>query len=312
MFQADTFDPETIDRELGWAAGLGMNSVRIFLHHLLWECEGDGFLDRFDRVLGLASGHGISVMPVLFDGIWDPEPRCGPQREPRPGVHNSTWVQSPGSVIVADPARWVALRPYVEAVMGRFGGDPRVSIWDLFNEPDSPNPAYLRREIPHKQQLMARLVDRVFDWATLVDPDQPLTVALFLHTSRAAERARATARVSLERSDVVSFHSYQSRRGLLRTIERLERTGRPLVCSEWMARPGSPVSLIDELAGRGVDAYCWGLVDGRTQTRYPWTSWVRRAPASRPWFHDLLHRDGTPYDEAEAAHLRRVSPRPVR
>ena len=37
MWQADTFDPTTIDRELGWAEGIGMNTMRVFLHNLLWE-----------------------------------------------------------------------------------------------------------------------------------------------------------------------------------------------------------------------------------------------------------------------------------
>ena len=34
MWQADTFDPQRIDLELGWAEGLGMNTMRVFLHDL--------------------------------------------------------------------------------------------------------------------------------------------------------------------------------------------------------------------------------------------------------------------------------------
>jgi len=37
MWQADTFDLPTIDRELGWAQTLGMNTMRVFLHNLLWQ-----------------------------------------------------------------------------------------------------------------------------------------------------------------------------------------------------------------------------------------------------------------------------------
>jgi len=37
MWQADTFDPQRIDLELGWAEGLGMNTMRVFLHDLLWQ-----------------------------------------------------------------------------------------------------------------------------------------------------------------------------------------------------------------------------------------------------------------------------------
>jgi hypothetical protein len=305
LWQTETFDPDTIGRELGWAAGLGMTSIRLFLHDLVWVVDGSRFLDRIDRVLDLAAGHGISVMPVLFDGIWDPDPRPGPQRAPRPGVHNSTWVQGPGAAVVADRSRWPSLRGYVEAVVGRFGDDERVVVWDLFNEPDSPNPVYLRRDPRHKRRLIADLVDQVWDWAAAVDPSQPLTVGVYEFPDHHAERASRVARIALERSDVVSFHSYAGRDGLVRAIDSLSEIGRPLLCTEWMARPTSPVSLVEVLRHRHVGAFCWGLVDGRSQTKYPWTSWVRRAPTDRVWFHDLLHPDGTPYDPTEVARLRR-------
>jgi hypothetical protein len=300
MWQHDTFDPITIDRELGWAAELGMNSVRVFLHDLAWTADGDAFLDRVDQFLAIAAGHGISVMPVLFDGIWDPVPRVGPQREPKPGIHNSTWLQSPGARVIADPALWSALRPYVDAVLGRFGADPRVVLWDLFNEPDSPNPAYLRKEPAAKPVLIGRLLERIWDWAVEADPEQPLSTGVFLYPTLHAANASPAARVSLERSEVITVHSYAGHDGLVRTIDRLAELGRPLVCTEWMARPTSPVALIDVLADRHVGGYCWGLVDGRTQTKLPWTSWIRRAPKGTPWFHDLLHPDGRRYDEAEA------------
>lgn len=309
LWQAATFDPETIDRELGWAADLGMNSIRLFLHDLAYEVDPVGFLDRVDEVLGIADHHQISVMPVLFDGIWDPDPRPGPQREPRPGIHNSTWLQGPGATIVADRTRWAALRPYVDAVLGRFGTDPRVVVWDLFNEPDSPNPAHARRDPAHKAELIGDLLELVWNWAEAADPDQPLTVGVYLFPHRHPERASRVARTAIERSDVISFHSYAAEPGLVAAIDELSRHGRPLVCTEWMGRPTSPVALARVLRDRGVGAYTWGLVDGRTQTRFPWTSWVRRSGPDTPWFHDLLHADGRPYRAAEADLLRELSPR---
>lgn len=309
LWQAATFDPETIDRELGWAAEvLGMNSIRLFLHDLCWTIDGDRFLDRVDEVLAIAAGHGISTMPVLFDGIWDPDPRPGPQREPRPGIHNSTWVQGPGAAILADRTRWDSLRPYVDAVLGRFGADERVVVWDLWNEPDSPNPAWAHRDPRGKPRLVGDLLERVWDWAVAADPSQPLTAGMFLAPSRPhPERVSPVARTVLERGDVVSFHSYEPEPDLVRTIDRLERIGRPLLCTEWMGRPTSPVALARVLRDRGVGAYVWGLVDGRTQTRFPWTSWVRPSSPDAPWFHELLHADGTPYDEAEAELLRSLT-----
>jgi hypothetical protein len=312
LWQEATFDPDTIDRELGWAAeAVGMNSIRLFLHDLAWEVDPDGFLDRVDRVLGLAAGHGISVMPVLFDGIWDPDPRPGPQRAPVPGVHNSTWLQGPGAAVLGDRSRWPALRRYVDAVLGRFGDDDRVVAWDLFNEPDNPNPAWAHRDPRAKADLVADLLEQVWDWAVDADPTQPLTVGLYQFPRWHPERAGRVARIALERSDVLSFHCYEDREGLVAVIDRLERHGRPLLCTEWMGRPASPVALAEVLRERNVGAYTWGLVDGRTQTRYSWVSWVRPDKADRVWFHDLLHPDGRPYDRREAALLRGLSPRPT-
>lgn len=310
LWQAETFDRTTIARELGWAADVaGMNSIRLFLHDLAWQVDPAGFLDRLDLVLELAAGHQISVMPVLFDGIWDPDPRPGPQRSPRPGIHNSTWLQSPGAAVVSDRSRWDSLRPYVEAVLGRFHADERVVAWDLWNEPDSPNPSYAHRDPVGKGALIAELLERVWDWAADVDPTAPLTVGVYLFPHLHPERASAVARTAIERSDVISFHSYAPEPGLVAAIDELARHRRPLLCTEWMGRPRSPVALARTLAARNVGAYTWGLVDGRTQTKYSWTSWLRRDAAGAPWFHDLLHPDGRPYDPSEAALLREISPR---
>ncbi len=309
LWQAETFDPDTIDRELGWAAELGFNSIRLFLHDLLWVVDGAAFLDRVDEVLAIADGHGIGVMPVLFDGVWHPNPRPGRQPDPRPGVHNSTWVQGPGAAVLADPSRWDDLRPYVEAVLGRFGADARIHAWDLFNEPDQRNAvSWSRLEIRHKTARADGLLDRIFDWCTAIDPDQPLTAGVFVGVSGAVERVSRINRTMLARSDVISFHSYAPRRRLQATIDRLSRYDRPLLCTEWLARSmGSTVDLIEVFEARRVGAYCWGLVDGRTQTKYPWTSWFRPGNEATPWFHELLHADGRPYDPEETALLRRVT-----
>jgi hypothetical protein len=218
-------------------------------------------------------------------------------------------LQSPGATVVADRSRWSSLQPYVEAVIGRFRTDERIVLWDLWNEPDSPNPAYADRDPAKKGQRIGELLELVWDWAVDIDPRAPLSVGAYLFPAHRPERAGAVARTAIERSDVITFHCYEAEAGLVAAIDELARHGRPLVCTEWMGRPKSPVSLARVLRDRGVGAYTWGLVDGRTQTRYSWNSWVRRDPPEARWFHELLHPDGRPYDEAEAALLREVSPR---
>ena len=139
MWQADTFDPKTIDRELGWAAGLGFNVVRVYLHDLAYEQNPDGFFKRVDQFLAMADRHGIKTMLVIFDDCWLAEPKAGKQPQPWPAVHNSGWLESPGlpqlERYATDAALRERLEKYVKAVLTRFGKDPRVLMWDLYNEP---------------------------------------------------------------------------------------------------------------------------------------------------------------------------------
>jgi hypothetical protein len=309
MWQAETFDPETCDRELGWAASLGMNCVRVFLHDLLWELDSAAFLNRVEQFVEIADRHDITVMPVLFDGVWNPNPAPGPQREPKPGLHNSIWVQGPGAEILSDPSRWPTLRDYVEGVISHFSADPRIICWDLFNEPDQTNViSYPRDEIANKSKLVDRLLGQIFDWAEAVDPDQPLTVGVFVGVSGATERVSQINRTILARSDVISFHSYSPRKRLEASIDHLSAYDRPLLCTEWLGRSlGSTADLLEVFKDREVSAFNWGLVDGRTQTRYPWTTWIRPSKSDDQWFHELFHGDGRPYDEGEAALFRRLT-----
>jgi endo-1,4-beta-mannosidase len=144
MWQEESFSPELIDKELGWAADLGFNTIRVFLHQLPWEQNPQGFLSRIDRFLGIASKHGIRTMLVLFDSVWDPFPKLGKQPEPRKNVHNSGWVQCPGYDVLNDPTRYDDLHNYVNGIVSHFRADERVLIWDLFNEPDNMNINYYK------------------------------------------------------------------------------------------------------------------------------------------------------------------------
>jgi hypothetical protein len=121
MWQADTFDPQQIDKELGWAEGLGMKTMRVFLHDLLWQQDPKGFEQLLDQFLTIAAKHHIRPLLVLFDSCWDPEPKLGKQREPRQGVHNSGWVQSPGAKALEDPAQYERLHSYAVGVVGALG-----------------------------------------------------------------------------------------------------------------------------------------------------------------------------------------------
>jgi hypothetical protein len=311
MWQADTFDLPTIDRELGWAEGLGFNSVRVFLHHLLWERDAQGLLSRIDQFLAAADRHKIGVMFVLFDGVWDPFPQSGKQHAPRPGLHNSGWVQSPGLVILKNPDRHDELKDYVTGVIGRSRSDPRVHAWDLFNEPENPNrSSYGRFEPANKPELALALLKKEVAWARSVNPRQPLTAGVWVGDLTNRDRLTPINRYMLEQSDVISFHNYKPLPEMRRDVENLKRYGRPLLCTEYMARPaGSKFDpILAYLKSENVAAYNWGFVAGKTQTIYPWDSWQKPYPDEPPvWFHDIFRADGTPYLSQEVEYIRGVT-----
>ena len=78
MWQTETWDPDTIDEELSWAADIGLNTARVFLHDILWQQDKEAFLARIEDFLAIASKHGIGVMFVFFDGVWHPTPKRAP------------------------------------------------------------------------------------------------------------------------------------------------------------------------------------------------------------------------------------------
>lgn len=311
MWQADTFDPERIDRELGWAAGLGFNSVRVFLHDIPFAENPGAFLDRIERFLGIADRHGIGVMFVFFDSVWDPFPKAGRQREPRKGVHNSGWVQSPGKEILADASRHDALAPYVRGVVGRFKDDARVHAWDIFNELDNRNDAaYGTVELTDKAGPALALAAKAVGWAREAGPSQPITLGVWLTTWGDPAAYSPMERFCLESSDVVSFHNYDGPVSLEECIRNLRRHGRPILCTEYMARPKG--STFDPLLGimkrEGVAAYNWGFVQGKSQTIFPWDSWQKPYDGEPPvWFHDIFRTDGTPYRPEEVSYIRSVT-----
>jgi hypothetical protein len=291
MWQAPTFDPETIERELGWASSIGLNSVRVFLHDLVWQADANGFKQRIDRFLDVAIKKGIRTMFVLFDDCWNSNPQLGKQPEPVPGVHNSGWVQSPGEKVVINPGSWSRLESYIKGVLESFADDERILMWDLYNEPGN-------KGLGEKSLGLLRVA---FEWAMAIRPQQPLTAGIWADYPSLNE-------FQIEASDILTFHHYAEAPSLLEWIERFKAYGRPLICTEYMARQrGSRfASHLPVFKQEQVGCYSWGLVSGKTQTIYPWES-PKGAQEPETWFHDVFHDNGTPYDEVEVAIIRQLS-----
>lgn len=312
MWQADTFDPKRIDLELGWAESLGMNTMRVFLHDLLWQQDAAGFKQRIDAFLRIASKHGIRPMFVLFDSCWDPAPKLGKQREPKPGVHNSGWLQSPGAEALRDRAQYPRLEAYVKGVVGAFGRDRRVLAWDLWNEPDNTNgSSYGKLEPANKVELVLNLLPQVFEWARAAGVEQPLTSGVWKGDWSSPEKLSRMEKIQLENSDVISFHNYGRPAEFEQRITWLKAYRRPILCTEYMARGnGSTFEGSLPIAKKyNVAAYNWGLVAGKTQTFLPWDSWQRPYTDREPavWFHEVFRTDGTPYRQQEVDLIRRLT-----
>jgi len=313
MFQPGTYDPQRINTELGWARLQGVNTVRVFLHDQLWAQDSRGFQLRLAQFVSIAARHGIKPMFVLFDSCWDPFPKLGKQHAPRPGVHNSGWVQSPGAERIDDPSYTRTLRDYVMAVLTQFRTDDRVLAWDLWNEPDNPSRQYRNVERSDKQQRVANLLPQVFSWARAVDPQQPLTSGVWDGEWDTAHR-NAISGIQLDNSDVITFHSYGDPATFENKIGELSPLGRPMICTEYMARTlGSTVEGILPVAKRhNVGAVNWGLVAGKTQTYFPWDSWDHPYTAiPEVWFHDLLRPDGRPFRDTEIQTIQSLSKRTI-
>jgi hypothetical protein len=312
MWQADTFDPKRIDMELGWAEQIGMNTMRVFLHDLAYKQDPEGFKRRLDQFLSICARHGIRPILVIFDSVWDPFPAIGKQRDPRPGIHNSGWIQSPGAIALQDPTEYPRLERYVKDVIGAFARDERILAWDLWNEPDNTNGgSYGASEPKNKVELVVKLLPQVFQWARSANPSQPLTSGVWKGDYSSDDKLDPMQRIQLEQSDIITFHNYDNEVEFERRIKWLQRYNRPIICTEYMARSnGSTFQKILPIAKRyNVGAINWGLVMGKTQTHLPWDSWqhpyVGREPAV--WFHEVFRTDGTPYSAEEVNLIRQIT-----
>jgi hypothetical protein len=318
MWQEASFDPVEIDKELGWAEGIGMNTMRVFLHDLLWQQDAPGFRKRIDQFLGIASRHHIRPLFVLFDSCWDPAPQLGAQHAPIPGVHNSGWVQSPGAKALADPSQYPRLKQYVQGVVGAFAKDERILGWDVWNEPGSDQTGnYPKTELNNKEKVarVVALLPQAFEWAREANPTQPLTSGVYEVDTAADENAlEEIERVQVRESDIITFHNYSWPEDFKSEIAWLRRFHRPVICTEYMARSvGSIFDTILPIAKQErVGAINWGFVAGKTQTYYPWESWQHPYVHDQPpvWFHEVLGPDGTPYRQAEVDLIRQLTEKP--
>jgi len=295
MWQKSTYDPETIDKELGWAGDLGFNIVRVYLHYLVWQENPKEFKERIDHFLEICTAHDIDVMFVLFDDCWYGNPQLGNQPDPVPGLHNSGWVQCPRYSEVMNPEKYPVFEEYTKDILTYFKDDDQVIVWDLYNEPANN----------HQPQQIFPLVKKVFQWARAVNPSQPLTMGVW---NFGKEQYLKLNRFYLNNSDIITFHNYGTYEGMRKDIANFKSYGRPVICTEYIARTyGSKFQThLPLMKEENVGAINWGLVSGKTQTIYPWNH-AYNDTTIEVWHHDILHKDGSPYDRDEVELIKKLT-----
>ena len=312
MFQDDTFDLDTIKKEISCASDLGFNTLRIYLHDLLWTNKNN-FTSKLDLVLDACSAESIKPILVLFDDCHRAYPKLGKQPKPVKGVHNSGWKQSPGMKVVHDlfdgnlsKKKLSHLSSYVRGVLDSFAEDERILMWDLYNEPGQFGVG----------DKSIKLLELTWEWAREVNPSQPLTACLD------GSVGDEIIKLNFESSDILTFHTYEKDK-LEPTIQRLKESNRPVICTEYMAREfGTTFQFsLPIFKKHNVGCYNWGLVAGKSQTHFGWETIINlhslkekgefieegeEIPEPEMWFHDIFRKDGSPFNEEEVKFIKNI------
>jgi hypothetical protein len=293
MWQAETFDPNTIDKELRWAKNIGFNTMRVYLHSVAWKKDPSGFKNRVAQYLTIADKHDIKTIFVFFDDCWNKEGFAGKQPEPQTGIHNSGWVQDPGDPMSKDPNNFPALEKYVKDVMNTFKADERILLWDLYNEPG--NSGKFNTSFP--------LLKNVITWARTVEPNQPISIGLWAWNFHALNAMQAL------NSDIITYHNYEEPDLHKRTIDMLKAFGRPMICTEYMARTRNSrlANIMPMLKKENVGAINWGLVAGKSNTIFAWDAPLTAGGQPIEWFHDIFKKDGSAYREDEIQLIKKLN-----
>ena len=334
FWQEETFDTELIEKELKLSASIGMNTHRVFLHDLLWEQDSIGFINRIDKFLEISDRNGIKTLIVFFDDVWHPVPKTGKQPEPIPHVHNSGWVQSPGAKILYDTLSHNKLESYIKGVVTKFAEDSRILAWDLYNEAGAAGIAshdiskeraielyekigieitddnyslYNLNDIDPKSIKKAytlSLLKKTVKWVRESNPSQPITTGIYAWDIDWAPLGDLTEldQFIINSSDIISFHSYGSKKEVLERLKQLKNYNRPLLCTEYIARENKSTfeDALPIFMENKIGAYNWGLVSGKTNTIYPWKSWdsTYKVPPNI-WHHDIFYQNGEPFSNDE-------------
>ena len=314
------YDPDTVERELGYATKVGFDSVRVYLNHRAWSENPEGFTSSFTHFLMASEELGLLVNPTLFDGC---------------GVENGDITAQTTTV----GSRYEALAPQFQMFVNRGNGDEyiqrylrdriipdlpdnRVLFWEFWAP--TPGPSKLGREHwPSYESYCSDLIRAAEDYSILAwdvmneppasenlavsnDHSELIEPFLFHFVDFMQKKARGVpilvgvvgqefAQVS-SRCDILCFHHYQPLEMLQNEQREAKRRarelGKPLLCNECLSyfllhkRPDEQTQLEEikeqhaAFEREKIGWMAWHLVEG--EMFLPYCGFVRRDGSLKP------------------------------
>ena len=280
---------EIVEREMGYAQRLGLNSARIFLPYCVYRKNPQQFLENVTDFVRTAWKHGISSTPIVFFG-----------REFYPDH-----VEEDGSADMLAPENRYLSEEYFAALHGAIGSEPGLLFWDVSNEPGYHTPEFVtyypgEPEFRHelsvkpedmetfraKQELVWAYLRDMIAYMRKVDPVNALgignTYAYEIEPSGTAELV-----------DILIYHDYFETRKRVRDIcEQMKALGekyqKPVINNETgcLARANPYDMELEILKEYGFGFYIFELMIGSS-------GWNR--------VHGICYPDGTVRDPSIVA-----------
>lgn len=306
--------------EFNLAKETGFNAVRMIIMFEVWLYEHDSFMANLEEYIALADKYGLGVMFTIGNDCNVPKDfytfKFGEQHIDwgyhsgiKRGQHSGTHTEM-GYQLNDDPEYTGKFYEMVDEFAAKYAKDPRVQIWDVWNEIGNGR----------RGTASLAMMKKCFEIIRSHDQIQPLTADCWRYSGETYLPTTEEELAALEESDVITFHYYRSFSSMVKIIESLkEAYGRPLICNEWLNRIAH--NNVDEIFPlfyiENVGSYHWGLIQGFSQTYEPWGGYLKQI--ADPNYegnldltklqHDLYRFNGLPYIAKEVAIIKDFSAR---
>ncbi len=273
------YDKDIVEKELGYAKRLGLNSVRVFLSHVVYKNDPSKFLENLLHLVRFSNTLGIYTMPVVWDS-------CFREDEPTIDLDDNRWYPNPGVMYLTEE-HWDGQKEYAMDIINLLDNEPGLLMWDIHNEPTVTTyiEEYTGKELEEHTRIIWTYVKHYCDFFR-ENSNSFVTVG----TAKPAD-----IDIIADHCDVLSFHDYSHTKGQVDSEFKLakklgEKYGKAVFCSEMSCNSrANPYDITIEIANNNELGYfMWELMIGRS-------FWNDR--------HGIVYPDGTVRDPGTVAAL---------